>query len=336
MNTRALAPWFSGEILVSASTQRDLFGDSNAPPLQTQVATLFADVVFDRPLDHAYSYAVPDRLRDLVAVGKRVQAPFGKGDRATVGFCVRVSAAPPTRQVKDLVRVLDAEPLLTPNLLRLTRWMADYYLCGWGQVLNAVIPAGAKQQAGTRTTLFLEAIPDNELPPEMPALTPKQAAAWQQLRGSKPMEPVRLAKLARCGMGPVEALVAKGLARRVLKRIDKFTAWDEEPGEAETPLVLNADQLRAWAPIEQSLGQPGFHAFLLHGVTGSGKTEVYLRAIEETIKQGKQALVLVPEISLTPQTVQRFRGRCGDVAVLHSHLGDAERGGHWRRVASGQ
>ena len=80
----------------------------------------------------------------------------------------------------------------------------------------------------------------------------------------------------------------------------------------------------------------GFQAFLLHGVTGSGKTEIYLRAIEEVVRQGKEALVLVPEISLTPQTIARFQGRCGETAVLHSHLGDAERGGHWRRVAAGQ
>ena len=76
--------------------------------------------------------------------------------------------------------------------------------------------------------------------------------------------------------------------------------------------------------------------FCLHGVTGSGKTEIYLRAIEEVVRQGKEALVLVPEISLTPQTIARFQGRCGETAVLHSHLGDAERGGHWRRVAAGQ
>jgi primosomal protein N' (replication factor Y) len=88
--------------------------------------------------------------------------------------------------------------------------------------------------------------------------------------------------------------------------------------------------------MEPALKQGGFHAFLLDGVTGSGKTEIYLRAIEEVIAQGKEALILVPEISLTPQTIQRFRGRCGEVAVLHSHLGNAERGGHWRRVAMGQ
>ena len=102
------------------------------------------------------------------------------------------------------------------------------------------------------------------------------------------------------------------------------------PGAQRRP----ASRLAAAAsrPCEQG----GFHAFLLHGVTGSGKTEIYLRAIEEVVRQGKEALVLVPEISLTPQTIQRFRGRCGEVAVLHSHLGNAERGGHWRRIAGGQ
>src|SRR5207302_5774076 len=93
---------------------------------------------------------------------------------------------------------------------------------------------------------------------------------------------------------------------------------------------------KAWAELEPALRQGGFRAFLLYGVTGSGKTEIYLRAIEEIVRQGKEALVLVPEISLTPQTIQRFRGRCGEVAVLHSHLGNAERGGQWRRVAAGK
>src|SRR5947209_10106575 len=99
---------------------------ADAPP------ALFADIVFDRPLDHAYTYAVPDALRDAIGVGKRVQVPFGRGDRATPGFCVRVSETPPPRAVKEVLRVLDDEALLTPDLLRLTRWMADYYLCGWG------------------------------------------------------------------------------------------------------------------------------------------------------------------------------------------------------------
>src|SRR5262245_56627857 len=124
MNTAFDAPSTTQDRAVSQITQRTLFDDLATPP--EQAAGLFAEVVFDRPLDHGYSYAVPERLRDDIAVGKRVQAPFGNGDRVTVGYCVHLTETPPARAVKELVRVLDDEPLLNPNLMRLTRWMADY------------------------------------------------------------------------------------------------------------------------------------------------------------------------------------------------------------------
>jgi len=328
--------------------QRDLFSDEAVASEQT--ATQFAEVVFDRPLDHAFTYAVGADLRDRIAVGKRVRAPFGRGDKATVGYCVRLSETPPARQVKELLGVVDDEVLLTENLLRLTRWMADYYLCGWGQVLNAVVPAGARDKAGTRALTFVEAVPEAGLK-ELPTgetsvasqettgetrIPPKQAAVLELLRkADKPIEQRQLMQQARCGSGPIEALVLKGLARRVARRVDRFVDSTHEEAAPAGPITLNDDQLGVWNQLQPVLKQGGFHAFLLHGVTGSGKTEIYLRAIEEIIHQGKEALVMVPEISLTPQTIQRFRGRCGDVAVLHSHLGNAERGGHWRRVAAG-
>jgi primosomal protein N' (replication factor Y) len=331
---------------VPLNTQRELFDEAGPPSQQpspepsaakSEAHGLFAEVVFDRPLEHAYSYAVPESLRAAIAVGKRVLAPFGKGDRATPGYCIGLRETVPERPVKEVRRVLDDEVLLTPDLLRLTRWMADYYFCGWGQVLNAVVPAGAKEQAGIRTLVFLEPVPDTELPHPAPRLTPKQAAVLERLRAAgRPLEPRRLAKLAGCGAGPVDALVEKRLARRVVHRVDQFTGAVEDQPTPALKISLNEDQLRVWAPLEQAVRQGGFHAFLLHGVTGSGKTEIYLRAIEEVVRQGKAALVLVPEISLTPQTIQRFRGRCSEVAVLHSHLSDAERGGQWRRVAGGQ
>ncbi len=313
--------------------QRDLFGADESPA--TPTTGLFAEVVFDRPLDTAYSYGVPEGLRDAITVGKRVQAPFGRGDKQTVGFCVGVTTTRPNRAVKLIARVLDDEPLLDDNLLRLTRWMADYYLCGWGQVLNAVVPAGAKDRAGTRKTVFVEAVPEDQLGPA-PGLTPKQKDVLQHLRQfGQAVDAQQLMRVARCGPGPVDALVQKGLARRSTKRVDRFTDSAEEAGAPSGPVTLNEDQVGAWAVLEPALREGGFKAFLLHGVTGSGKTEIYLKAIDEVVRQGREALVLVPEISLTPQTIQRFRGRSHEVAVLHSHLGDAERGGHWRRVASG-
>jgi primosomal protein N' (replication factor Y) len=323
---------------MTQSIQRELFTPEAAPHEGT--ASLFADIVFDRPLDHAFTYAVGANLRERVGVGKRVRAPFGRGDKATVGYCVRLSETAPDRPVKELVGVLDDEPLLTDHLLRLTRWMADYYLCGWGQVLNAVVPAGARDKAGTRTLAFIQAVPEaglKELPDQKEPIPPKQATALELLRKlGKPIEQRQLMRQAKCGPGPIEALLVKGLARRVARRVDRFIDSTHEETAPAGPITLNDDQAGVWKQLEPALKQGGFHAFLLHGVTGSGKTEIYLRAIEEVIAQGKEALVMVPEISLTPQTIQRFRGRCGEVAVLHSHLGNAERGGHWRRVAAGQ
>ncbi len=322
--------------------QPNLFGEPEAPALIT--AGRFAEIVFDRPLDHAYTYGVPDHLLDVVAVGKRVQAPFGRGDRQTAGFCVGVTSAAPQREFKFLTEVLDDAPLLTPQILQLTRWLADYYLCGWGQVLNAVIPAGVKRQSGTRSVVLIEAVSQALWPNPPSKLTGKQkhVLAILQEQGEA-VDARHLGRLGQCAMGPIKALVDKGYARRKMGRVENPQARDEDEDDAppsnfvpETPFILTDDQQNVWTAIEPALREGGFKPFLLHGVTGSGKTEIYLRAIAEVIRQGKEALVLVPEISLTPQTIQAFRGRCGDVAVLHSHLQEAQRGGHWRRIAAGK
>jgi primosomal protein N' (replication factor Y) len=249
--------------------------------------------------------------------------------------------------VKELARVLDDDALVDDHLMKLTRWMADYYLCGWGQVLHAVVPAGVRENAGTRQAVFVEPVARDELPNPLPAVTAVQKAALDRLKKeNRPLELGQLARLAKCGPGVVGALIKKRLLRKFTERVesDGRGAGGEGPdGSAEAlpgstpvgPMTLNAGQSAVWGKLNPVLHDGGFHAFLLHGVTGSGKTEIYLRAIEEVVKQGKEAIVLVPEISLTPQTIERFRGRCGNVAVLHSHLTDAERGAYWRRVATG-
>src|SRR5262249_54436533 len=111
--------------------QRELFLPEEVPTIPVPPGTLFADVVFYRPLAQAFTDALRPPMADRLAVGKRVRVPFGRGDKATVGYCVRVSDQPPARPVKEALAVLDDEALLTDHLLRLTRWMADYYLCGW-------------------------------------------------------------------------------------------------------------------------------------------------------------------------------------------------------------
>jgi primosomal protein N' (replication factor Y) len=324
--------------------QPSLFHESEQPG--KMISTHFVEIVFDRPLDHAYTYAVPLELQDQIGVGKRVLAPFGKGDRHIVGFCVGVTEAKPDRKVKAILQVLDDEALLTEPLLKLTRWMADYYLCGWGQVLNAVVPAGVRKQAGTRLVPMLDLVPDALLPNPLPHFSPKQKQVLEFLKTHpSPMELREVMRGTGFGNAPIKALVEKGYVRRKPGRVSTETRVSQAVNDVQTalaervihqPFNLTSDQASVWGILEPFLIEGGFRPFLLHGITGSGKTELYLRAIEEVVRQGKVALVLVPEISLTPQTIAAFRGRCGDVAVLHSHLHSAERSNHWRRIAEGR
>ena len=310
--------------------QQDLFFQTQVPP---SPAALYAEVVFDRPLDQTFTYGVPVDLVPRVAVGTRLKVPFGRGNRSIVGYCVGVHVAAPERPVKMILDVLDEYPLLTEQLLRLTRWMADYYLCAWGQVLQAVVPAGARQSAGSIKRAYLERVAEAELPAQ---LSPRQRAVLQALSDAgKALDVRAVQRLANCGVGVIRTLLQRGLIRQVVKRVDRALTTDQENDEPPVS-QLNPDQQAVVAALLPALREPTFKPFLLYGVTGSGKTEVYLRAIEQTLAQGRQSLVLVPEISLTPQTIRRFAGRFGDVAVLHSHLSDAERGVYWRRVYTGQ
>ncbi len=341
-------------------------------------ARLFADVVFDRPLDQAYTYAVPRALEGSIGVGKRVEVPLGRGRRTSHGFCVRLSeqGPPATLTLKPVLRVVDERALVDDHLLQLTRWMADYYLCGWGQVLHAVVPASVREQAGTRRVAFVglppseqqspgeplaeQASPDEHLPGQHlpaaaspgqpspvaspPVLTHHQQAVLDFLRQQSGPVPLQVVlREVGCSAGVVHSLVQKGLvvksSRRVAATAAAPAATVAEPDAAvdTSPVpTLNADQQRVWETVAAAIAAGGFRPFLLYGVTGSGKTEIYLRAIEAVLRQGQQAIVLVPEIALTPQTIARFRGRCGQVAVLHSHLTDAERNRHWQRIAAGE
>ena len=295
-----------------------------------------AQVVFNRPLETVYHYLVPDSLRELIAPGQRVQAPFGRGGRLSIGFCVGLCEPQTTTQeLKTLHAVLEREPLLSTNMLRLTRWIAERYLCGWGQVLNMVLPAGVKKQAGTRVVQFFRAAPEaaenlNEL-----GLPPKQQAVLQVLVGAPhPLRVDDLTSAAGCGTGPLNALRKKGLVQAIRERTSPV-AGDGNLVEPVDDLILNADQRGSLDPILAALRSREHRTFLLHGVTGSGKTEVYIQAIREVVGYGQEAIVLVPEISLTPQTIRRFRSRFDRVAVLHSRMSDADRHWHWQQIARG-
>jgi primosomal protein N' (replication factor Y) len=291
---------------------------------------LYAEIVFPVPLKQVFSYGVPESLEAFIQPGVRCSVSFGR--RQTVGIVtgLKNDAPPKVQNLKPIDSILDTEPCLTPDLLKLGLWIADYYYCSVGEALFAMLPSGYRKNPKAFLALKAEAS-QLEVEKILAEKGPLRGVKWESLRlGTIPLT-VRTRPLA-------EALKKAGLLELRLG----------EPGETRVPKpgvfheiqkgpALHTQQQTALTAIESSLEKGEFKTFLLQGVTGSGKTEIYLRAIAEVVKKGKQAIVLIPEIALTPQTVERFTSRFGDqVAVLHSRLTPVERVKQWERVASAE
>lgn len=328
---------------MAAQQQKELFPEDVSAmavaPWERAAAEdrVIAQVVFNIPVDTVFHYLVPDGLRDELEAGQRLEVPFGRGDRLTVGYCVGVGAGEgeSKRRLKQVAAILDRSPLLSAKMLQLTRWMADHFLCSWGQVLETVVPSGVKRRSGTREMVVFRPSPYVVENPDAVSLTPKQQAVMQALlRSDEPLTASEITAAADCGTGPIDSLRKKGLIEALRERRSTSDArFDDVVREPDK--ILNPAQRAAVDDVLAALRSREHQTFVLHGVTGSGKTEVYLQACREVVEYGRQAIVLVPEISLTPQTIRRFRARFDRVAVLHSHLGDADRHHHWRRIAEG-
>ncbi|HUT93673.1 MAG TPA: primosomal protein N' [Thermoguttaceae bacterium] len=318
--------------------QQSLFDKEPEPwEMADQAEQRVATLVFVGGPSGRFDYLVPDELVDEVEPGRRVRAPLGRGNRIVTGYCVQVATKPSGgRRLKPLRSVVDRRSLLIGSMLRLTEWIADHYLCDWGQVLEAVVPAGVRAQAGTRKVTALSLAPEVAGRVHELGLPKKQAQVIKALaEADGPLTSTELARAAKCTVAPIHALRRKGLIVARSERVQG--AGPAEPTvEREAYLTLNRDQKAALSVIVDALNARRHQTILIHGVTGSGKTEVYIQAIREVVAFGRQAIVLVPEISLTPQTVERFRSRFPRVAVLHSHLSDADRHRQWQRIADGQ
>lgn len=284
-----------------------------------------------------FTYRVPHALAGEVTLGQRVAVPFGRSQRAT-GYVVGFPTAPPKGfELRDVVEVLDALPPFTPKLIELIRWAEEYYLVPPGELLRAALPPGLNSRGGEAPTVRRGV--------EYAAADPSAAEALPSLGRARAQKAVLEYLLAR-GRIPVEELKAafpngrpalQSLAKRGLVKLETETlvARGGLLAADAKPLPLTAAQAEALAAVTGAFGT--YQPFLLHGVTGSGKTEVYLQAIALAREAGKGALVLVPEIALTPQLSGRFRARFGDdVALLHSGLSPAERHAEWLRLRTGE
>ncbi len=320
----------------------NLFYNDSDPWLADDVSQkTTAEIVFSQPPFGPYTYLVPDGLLDVVEPGMRVKVPLGR-NRSVVGWVVSMAFAkegdPVTAKLKPITALVDDAPLLDKQLLNLTKWIGEYYLCPWGQALETSVPAGVKYQAGTKLTLFIQPTEKGLLElKERPDAIPKaQLRALQTAaEAESPLTLGDIASRAKCSFGPINELRSKGLLVGYKKRVAP-PVEPPIPPVLDENLELNLQQKSALNAIIRAIHAGVPQTILLNGVTGSGKTEVYIRAIAETLRFGRQAIVLVPEISLTPQTSKRFKSRFPRVAVLHSHLTDVERNQEWTKIAKGQ
>ncbi|MEM6778198.1 MAG: primosomal protein N' [Planctomycetota bacterium] len=321
-------------------SQAELF-DKKPPPweLAVQDDVWLASIVFPQAPHGPFDYGVPDSLREVLNPGSRVAVPLGHRKRPTQGWCIEVKQGPiVTHKLRDIDEVLDETPLCDTALTRLVLWMSHYYQVPAGQVFDTLIPSSVRSNAGTRqTTYFAPAKTITE--EQVSELPPKQRLAMQCLIAQqRPMTAAQIAVLAQCTEDPIRRLRKKGLIVAEVRReltSDIRIRSQVNDGESNRTHSLTDHQNKALHRINAAVDAGRGRTLLLHGVTGSGKTEVYIKAIDHVVAQAGSAIVLVPEISLTPQTRGRFESRFDGVAVLHSQMSPSERHYHWQRIRQG-
>ncbi|MEO6590010.1 MAG: primosomal protein N' [Pyrinomonadaceae bacterium] len=382
---------------------------------QNKPQPAFVEVVLPVPLRQTFTYSLPHGLRENIGTGARLLVPFGK--RQLTGYAVALHAKLSDEiefdktAIKDVIELIDEEPLITEEILRLTQWAADYYAASWGEMLKASLPAGINatfeqiisisaqgrdeliklSTAKTNKVKVLQLLaekgetPLRELEKFFGAATAKRAVRELVLsnfaktfqrtitaqvkpkrrkavkllppefhkNNDKPLSEAQtkivetllendgemlfteLIEAAEVGASSINTLAKYGFLEVFVQEVLRDPLADAVIPEI-TDLVLTGEQEKVLREITDALYQKNYKAFLLHGVTGSGKTEVYIRAMKTVLELEKSAMMLVPEISLTPVFSKRLRAVFGDeVAILHSNLSTGERFDEWRRIRRG-
>jgi primosomal protein N' (replication factor Y) len=397
------------------SAQSDSSASFFSRPFDAETTPEFVEVSLPLPLRQTFTYRLPFGLRESVKIGARLLVPFGK--RQITGYAValhtRLSEEIEIEEdaIREVSELLDEEPLITEEILRLTQWTADYYASSWGEVLKASLPAGinsASEQivsvtakgrdelikistattikvrllrflatngeasarelannfgttqsqkavrelvktgwAGTfHRTLTSHVKPKRRkavrlLPPENHATNAKPITGSQTkiietlLNSNGEMLFTELIEKADVGASSIQTLAKRGVLEIFVQEVMRDPMSDAKLPEI-LDLILTDEQTKVLFEIENALDAEKYKAFLLHGVTGSGKTEIYIRAMKNALAKNKSSLMLVPEIALTPVFSRRLRAVFGDeVAILHSNLSTGERFDEWRRIRKG-
>ena len=303
--------------------------ESNPSPAQ------FAEVVFNLPLREAFTYKIPPQLLGKVRVGMRVLVPFGR--RQITGYVVNlVDKWDKPIRLKTIIDLPDTEPIVNAEILSLTRWLGEYYQSTWGEAISAALPAGL-DKAGyqlVKSVRLANSLPDEKEIERLLKRSPKQKSVFDLIRQGE----INLSELKTripASDSALRALKEKNLVEVVTgkKERETFVPEDAMNQAFGSSLTFTPEQEAIFKELTSAIEAGRFQTFLLHGVTGSGKTEVYIRCIQRILEKGQTAIMMVPEISLTPQTVERFRQRFGDrVAILHSGLSQTERYLEWKKI----
>src|SRR5438445_9405767 len=299
-------------------------------------------VIIDRMIHRELDYSVPETLAARVGVGSRVRVPFR--DKSALATVVATLEQRDVEAIRPIEAIVGDAPVISANLLELAKWMSAYYCCPLETVMRSLLPQVIrKAKIGWKKQLFVRTARkiDDEEVEKLKKRAPRQAELLEAIANLEaPVPAAQLLRKTSLDNQTLRALVKRGLVQLHEEAVERDPHGDEKFIETIN-LELNAEQAIALKQIADALDAPeSAHPILLHGVTGSGKTEIYLQAIRAALERGRSAIVLVPEISLTPQTVERFKGRFAEaqdaVAVLHSHVSEGERDDECHKIHSGR
>ena len=308
----------------------------------------YVRVIIDRAIQRELDYSVPETLAERIGIGSRVRVPFR--DKSTLGTVLATLERSDAKGIRPIEALVGEAPVLSGSLLELAKWMSAYYCCPLETVMRTLLPQVIRRaEVGWKKQLFVQPLTklDNseaEAADKIDNLrrrAPRQAELLEAIaKLEKPTLATELLRKTSFDNQTLRALARRGLIELRDEAVERDPHADEQ-FVATTNLQLNAEQALALSKITAALAAPeNARPILLHGVTGSGKTEIYLQAIRDALERGQSAIVLVPEISLTPQTVERFKSRFAEtrevVAVLHSHLSEGERHDEWHKIHAGR
>ena len=289
-------------------------------------------------IDHIFHYRIPAHLRESIEIGMRVMVPFGRGNRKIEGYVVGFSdnADVDESLIKDIADICESYSIISPKRIELAKWMQEKYYTTLSNCIQCIIPKRVNEKNFACVVLNDEN--DNieaEIEKVMKKDTKQRNVLSLLLNGDEiPVSHIK--NFLEVDDAPITALIKKGIIKRVYEQVYRGN-FNTASVKKTVPPPLTEEQENACNAIFNEMDNFTGKPILVHGVTGSGKTEIYLRAIEKALNEGKSAIVLVPEISLTQQTVERFVSRFGDkVSVTHSRLNDGERYDQWTRARLGE